>query len=52
MMRYVLALMFSCSLITASAVAVEPYLGSAEEREAGRVLYDRYCVECHGVDGG
>jgi cytochrome c len=51
MKRYVLALILGCALMAASAVAVDPYLGSAEQREAGRVLYDRFCVECHGVDG-
>ena len=29
----------------------EPDLGSEEQREAGKVVYDRYCAQCHGDDG-
>ena len=30
---------------------VEPDLGTEEQREAGKALYDQYCSQCHGVDG-
>jgi mono/diheme cytochrome c family protein len=28
-----------------------PDLGNEQQREAGRVLYDQYCSQCHGDDG-
>lgn len=26
-------------------------LGTEQQREAGKGLYDQYCSQCHGVDG-
>ncbi len=31
--------------------AQEPDLGSPAQREAGGVLYNKYCSQCHGADG-
>ena len=33
-----------------SALAA-PDLGTEQQREAGRKLYDKYCAQCHGVNG-
>jgi len=33
-----------------SAPAV-PEMGTDDERQAGKVVYDKYCAQCHGEDG-
>jgi len=38
-------------LAAGTATAVEPDLGTEQQREAGRVLYEKYCSQCHGDDG-
>ena len=50
MMRPVLTItvvLFSVSLAAAQGVD----LGTDQQRAAGKVLYDKYCSQCHGVTG-
>jgi len=39
------------ALVALSAASAQTDMGTDEQREAGRVLYDKYCSQCHGVDG-
>jgi len=50
MMRHVLTItvvLFAASLVAAQGVD----LGTDQQRAAGKVLYDKYCSQCHGVTG-
>lgn len=40
-------------LLTASPTPAQPQpdLGSEEQRQAGKVVYDKWCAQCHGDDG-
>ncbi len=40
------------AFLAAPALAqVEPDLGTEKQRAAGKILYDKYCAQCHGVNG-
>ncbi len=39
------------ALLAAAAAAQQPDLGSAAQREAGKQHYDKFCAQCHGVNG-
>lgn len=43
----------AAALLTASAASAQPQpdLGSEEQRQAGKVVYDKWCAQCHGDDG-
>lgn len=38
-------------LVGLSVQAASPNLGTEQERERGRELYDKYCSQCHGLTG-
>lgn len=45
-------LLLLCGLLsTGMALAAAPDLGTEQQREQGKQLYDKYCAQCHGVDG-
>ena len=39
------------AVAAAAAAAAQPDLGSEAQRNAGRVLYEKYCSQCHGDTG-
>ncbi|MGH9870479.1 MAG: c-type cytochrome [Candidatus Polarisedimenticolia bacterium] len=51
----IVAASVACSLALAGAglgaVAAEADLGTEAQREAGRVMYEKYCTQCHGEKG-
>ncbi|MCZ6600141.1 MAG: c-type cytochrome, partial [Acidobacteria bacterium] len=51
MIRYLTAMGLVALMGTGAAAAATPDLGSEAQREAGRVLYDKYCAQCHGDAG-
>ncbi|MCZ6649464.1 MAG: c-type cytochrome, partial [Acidobacteria bacterium] len=51
MIRYLTAMGLVALMGTGAAAAAIPDLGSEAQREAGRVLYDKYCAQCHGDAG-
>ena len=38
-------------LVSAGVLHAAPDLGNDQQREAGRELYGKYCVQCHGAAG-
>jgi mono/diheme cytochrome c family protein len=48
-MKPALAMLFA--LLAVTAAAQSPDLGTEEQRASGEKLYDRYCSQCHGVNG-
>jgi len=38
-------------LLSLCLFAQEPNPGTEEQREAGKILYDKKCAQCHGIDG-
>jgi cbb3-type cytochrome c oxidase subunit III len=46
-----LLLIFICSFFCLSLLAQEPDLGTEEQRTKGKILYEKKCAQCHGVDG-
>jgi mono/diheme cytochrome c family protein len=50
MIRGVLAVAGALAAAT-MATAQSPDLGTEEQRASGKKLYDKYCVQCHGVNG-
>ena len=50
MMRH--GLTITVVLLSASLVAAQGVdLGTDQQRAAGKVLYDKYCTQCHGDSG-
>ena len=49
-MRY-LAYMIAWVIPVLSVAAQNVNLGTDEQREAGRVVYEAKCAHCHGSDG-
>ena len=43
-----LALVLFCG---SAALAQQPDLGTEAQREAGKQLYDKFCSQCHGING-
>jgi mono/diheme cytochrome c family protein len=50
-MRRVVAILAVGCLVLGAAMAATPDPGTEEQRAAGKELYDKYCAQCHGVDG-
>ena len=48
---HTLALACLAASAAVSAAPAAPDLGTEQQREAGRKLYDNYCAQCHGVEG-
>jgi mono/diheme cytochrome c family protein len=46
--RWIVFLLF---LAAGTAAAQQPDLGTEEQRAEGEKLYDKFCSQCHGVDG-
>ena len=40
-----------CALLLTASGAVAQDLGTDAQREAGKVIYDKLCAQCHGIDG-
>ncbi len=51
MKRHLIAMALVALMGTGAAASATPDLGSEAQREAGRVLYVKYCSQCHGDTG-
>ena len=49
--RALLAFCLMAALASAAPAQPQPDLGSEEQRQAGKAVYDKWCAQCHGDDG-
>ena len=50
-MRRLVSLVLLGSALTAAPALAQQNMGTDQEREQGKQLYDKYCSQCHGVAG-
>ena len=48
---FILVAALASTGLLAPAHAAQPDLGTEAQRQAGKVLYDKYCTQCHGDSG-
>jgi mono/diheme cytochrome c family protein len=46
-----LALMLASAVLFAGTISAQSDMGSQPEIDRGKVVYDKYCSQCHGYDG-
>ena len=46
-----LALILASAVLFAGAISAQSDMGSQPEIDRGKVVYDKYCSQCHGYDG-
>src|SRR5688572_20659489 len=51
MTRAIAVTLIACWMAVTAAAAAQPDIGSEAQRDAGRVLYEKYCSQCHGDTG-
>ncbi len=45
------AAILACALLPSGVVSAQSDMGSQPEIDRGKIVYDKYCSQCHGYDG-
>ncbi|MEE8411693.1 MAG: c-type cytochrome [Acidobacteriota bacterium] len=51
MRRLALALILVCAIPLTGTVSAQSDMGTQPEIDRGKIVYDKYCSQCHGYDG-
>ena len=46
-----LAPILACALLLSGVASAQSDMGSQPEIDRGKIVYDKYCSQCHGYDG-